>query len=334
MRAGAGSRVANLARAVALGISLVTLGAQLVAAAGPAPASDCRLGPPHLRLARALEAKELHREALAEYRRALETAEKCVLNEAVEGYVRVALSQRDRELRAARQHLQLGRRLLSDGIFTDTKTYADAKAYLDKGNTPETRAEANDAILDLHRKQTGTASAVGRRLGELGQYLVWPAIAIVLILLFRAASLNLRRPMVVPLTDIVDGTSGRLFAETVEAVAREMTSAPHRPLVGPTLILVDRSESLPDLSTKVGGIDVKGLTPLLTRLAVPSRYIIQGRVVPVGREVQANVTLHRTRYLWTGYSVAYWTFRFPNEDGEAKMSLMRRSAYTILFALP
>ncbi len=314
-------------------IGLLSSGQHLIPAAA-ASAGDCRSGPLHLRLARALEGKEFYREALAEYRRALETAEKCALTEAVEGYVRVAASQRDRDIRAARQYLQLGRRLVADGMFADAKTYADAKAYLEKGNIPDTRIEAIEALLNLHHKQGRTVSILGRRLSEMGPYLVWPTIAVILILIFRAVSLCLRRPMVLPLTEIGAGTSGRLFAETVEAVAREITSAPPRPSVAPPLILVDRSENLPDLSTKVGGIEVKGLTPLLMRLVVPSRYVIQGYVVPVGDEVQANISLRRTRYLWTGYSIACWIFRFPAEDGEAKMRSIRRSAYTVLFGLP
>jgi hypothetical protein len=325
-------RAVSLIWVICLGIGLLSVGPELTSAA-TAPASDCKLGPFRLRLARALEVKELYREALAEYRRVLETAEKCVLTEAIEGYVRVATNQREREVRAAQQYLQLGRRLAAEGVFSDAKTYADAKAYLDKGNTPDTRSEAVVALLELHRQQNQITALVGRRLNEVGPYLIWPSIAIVVLLGLRAVSLCLRSPMVLPLSDMSSGTTGRLFAETVEAVAREITSAPHRPLVAPTLILVDRSESLPDLSTKVGGVDVKGLTPLLTRLVAPSRHVIEGNIVSVGREVQANVTLRRTRYLWTGHTLAYWIFRFPAEDGEMKMRSIRRSVYTVLFKL-
>lgn len=315
-----------------LGIGLLSVGA-LFTPVSAAPPSGCRDGLLRLRLAQALEAKELYREALAEYRRALETAEKCALTDAVEGYVRVATRQRERDIRAARQYLQLGRQLIADGMFLDAKTYADAKAYLEKGNTPDTRSEAVDAILDLHRRQSRPISILGRRLNDVGPYLVWPSIAIILVLISRAVSLRLRKPMVFPLAEIAAGTTGRLFAETIEAVAREITSAPRQPLVAPPLILVDRSETLPDLSTKVGGIEIKGLTPFLTRVLVPSRSVIEGNVVPVGSEVLANVNLRRTRYLWTGYSQAYWMFRLPSEDGEMKMRSIRRSAYTVLFNL-
>ena len=110
--------------------------------------------------------------------------------------------------------------------------------------------------------------------------------------------------------------------------ARLLAPAP----TGQRILFVNPPTSVPDVTLKLGAVEVKNFLGLVWARIRPPRFVLNVMALSGPQQVQLGVTLVRTRFLGSAGRIAFWTLAIGvSPAGTADPSDLRVSAFRVLY---